>query len=77
MKFILLLALVVVVLWLARRGLRRVQGRDAAPPPLPTPEEIVACRECGLNIPLADAVPGRGGVFCTEAHRAAFEQSQR
>jgi uncharacterized protein len=76
-KFILLLVVAVVVLWLARRALRRVRGQEAAPPPLPTPEQMVACRECGLNIPFGDAVSGPGGVFCTEAHRAAFEQAQR
>ena len=76
MKFILLLAVVILVLWLVRRGLRRVPGPDAAAPPLPTPEAMVACRQCGLNFPSGDALPGRGGVFCTEAHRAAFEQDQ-
>ncbi len=75
MKFILILAVVVLVLWLARRGLKRVPGRDAPPPPLPAPMEMVACRHCGLNVPRSDALPGRGGLFCTEAHRAAFEQA--
>ena len=76
MKFILILLVVVLVLWLARRGLKRVPGQDAAPPPLPPPVEMVACRQCGLNVPSADALPGRGGVFCTDAHRVAFEQAQ-
>ncbi len=76
MKFILVLAVVVLVLWLARRGLKRALGPDAAAAPLPTPEEMVACVHCGLNFPRGDALPGRGGVFCTEAHRAAFEQAQ-
>ena len=74
MKFILVLAVVIVVLWLARRGLRRLSGRDPAAPPAPALEEMVACRQCGLNFPRSDSLPGRGGLFCSEAHRAAFEQ---
>ena len=77
MKFILVLTVVVVVLWLARRALRRVSDRDPAAPPAPALEEMVACRQCGLNLPRSDSLPGRGGVFCSQAHRAAFEQDSQ
>lgn len=76
MKFILLLLVVVVVLWVARGGLRR-GGRRETPAPANELETIVACRQCGLHLPRGEALPGRGGDFCCEAHRAAFEQAQR
>jgi len=27
-----------------------------------------------VHLPQDEALPGRGGVFCGEAHRAAYEQ---
>lgn len=76
MKFIVLFVVIVVVLWLARHAGRRVtHGNDK--PPLPPREEMVACRQCGLHLPRSEALPGRGGLFCSEAHRAEFERAQR
>lgn len=80
MKFLLLLAVIAAVLWLVRGGKRRVGRGDPAPPAPPAPplqESMVACCQCGLHLPRSDALPGRGGLFCSEAHRAAFEQVQR
>ncbi|HJV61757.1 MAG TPA: PP0621 family protein [Albitalea sp.] len=71
-----LLVVVVVVLWLAR-GRRplspgeRANGGSAAP----KQETMVACAHCGLHLPRNEALPGRGGLFCGEAHRAAFEKA--
>jgi uncharacterized protein len=73
MKLLILLAVIVAVLWLARGGRRRVARR--APPP-PVAESMVACSQCGVHLPRSEALPGRGGLFCSEAHRAAFEQAQ-
>lgn len=76
-KVALLLAVVVAVLWLVRGGrLRGTSRRDPASPPAPPREEMVACHHCGLHLPRGEALPGRGGLFCSEAHRAAFEQAQ-
>jgi uncharacterized protein len=35
---------------------------------------MLACAHCGVHLPRDEALPGRGGVFCGEAHRAAYEQ---
>ena len=76
MKYLILLAVIVAVLWLARGGKRRVASREAAKPPSLPQEEMVACSQCGLHLPRNDALPGRGGLFCSEAHRSTFEQTR-
>jgi uncharacterized protein len=73
MKFLILFLVIAVVLWLARskRTSLPPSGRPAPPPP----DTMVACAQCGLHLPRSDALPGRGGMFCGEAHRALYEQS--
>ncbi|WP_240668499.1 MULTISPECIES: PP0621 family protein [Piscinibacter] len=75
LKFVLLIVVVLVLLWLLR-GKRRA----AEPPPGPAREAggsrpVVACAQCGVHLPRDEALPGRGGVFCGEAHRAEYERS--
>jgi uncharacterized protein len=84
MKYLLLIAIVIGVLWLTRTL------RKPVPPPQPNgspssasapaaealpPEDIVACAQCGIHLPRSEALPGRGGLFCGEAHRAVFEKT--
>ena len=79
MKFILFLVAVFVLVWLLRGALgRRGGGGNSAPSPPATqaPQPIIACSYCGLHLPRDEALPGRGGVFCGEAHRAAFEKER-
>ena len=77
MKIFLFLLAVFVLLWLLRCSLRR----RAPPPPTarPTsstePQQMLACAQCGVHLPRDEALPGRGGVFCGDAHRAAFERA--
>ena len=77
MKLLLLLLAVFVLLWLLRASVRRhLPPRTKAPPPPPTaPRPMLTCLHCGLHLPGDEALPGRGGVFCDEAHRAAFEKA--
>jgi uncharacterized protein len=77
MKYLLVLAVVLAVLWLARGGSRHFSRGEPAPPRSPSPEAIVACSHCGLHLPRSEALPGRDGLFCSEAHRAVFEQAHR
>ena len=78
MKFLLLLIAVFVLFWLLRGSLRRARR---PPPPAPkaaeggAPQPILACAHSGLHLPRDEALPGRGGVFCGEAHRQAFERA--
>lgn len=81
MKFVLFVLALLVLLWLIKRTLggrtppaprRPEQARDASGAPLP----MVTCALCGLNLPRDESLPGRGGVFCGEAHRTEFEAKQ-
>jgi uncharacterized protein len=73
MKFVLLAFAVLVLLWLLRGGARRAPGRprtDAS-----APQAMLSCAHCGVHMPRDEALPGRGGVFCGDAHRAAYERA--
>jgi uncharacterized protein len=74
MKIVLFLIAVFVLLWLLRGGMRR-RAPPAATRPSAAPLPMLACAQCGVHLPRDEALPGRGGVFCGEAHRAAFEQA--
>lgn len=77
MKYLLLilvLALVFFMLGVKRaRPPARPAKPPAAPPPAPAALDMVSCSQCGLHLPLTEALPGRGGQFCSAAHRKAFE----
>ena len=79
MKFVLLILAVIVLLWLVRGTLRGRVPPPAQKPQEPAsaaaPEPMLSCAHCGLHLPRDEALPGRGGVFCGDAHRQAFEQS--
>lgn len=78
MKYLLFLVAVLVLFWLLRSSWRRARK----PPPAPaapaadeSPQPMLSCAHCGLHLPRDDALPGRGGVFCGDAHREAFERA--
>lgn len=81
MKFFLLLALFLLVVWLLRGGRRSRPPRDdAAQPPVDAPaareagrEDMVACVHCGVHLPQSEALAGPAGWFCGQAHRIAHE----
>jgi len=74
MKLLILLLAVLALVWLLRGTRRRVDPPPARPAPDDTARIIVACQHCGLHLPRGEALPGRGGVFCGEAHRAEYEK---
>ena len=75
-KFLLLVAIIAVVLWMLKSKSR---GRgDAARPPKPPDgaQPMLACAHCGVHLPRADALMDAGGrPFCSEAHRLAGPRS--
>ncbi len=74
MKLVLLIVAVLALVWLLRGARRRDEPAAPAPPGKTGAEPMVACRQCGVHLPQHEALPGRGGVFCGEAHRAEYEK---
>ena len=75
MKILLLVLIVLVVLWFVRGPRTRPAPRSESRPTPPEPAAMLACVQCGLHLPRDEALPGRGGVFCSEAHRATYEKA--
>lgn len=79
MKLALFIVAVVALVWLIRAATRRrVRPPETKPDSAGRPAQaMLACAVCGVHMPRDEALPGRGGVFCSEAHRTAFEESSR
>jgi uncharacterized protein len=75
MKYLLLLALVLVIVWYWRNSRPsgpRDQQRDPAPGPASAPEaqDMVQCPVCLLHLPRSDALAGPNGRhYCCPEHR--------
>lgn len=73
-KFLLVLVVVGVGLWMLVSRLRKGAGpaEDAggtlAKPPV-GPVEMVACAHCGLHLASGDAVAEGARLYCSDAHR--------
>lgn len=74
MKYLLLLIVLALVFFLL--GVKRARPPvppPARPPSPPVAQNMVSCAHCGLHLPRDESLPGRGGVFCSVAHRQAYE----
>lgn len=79
MKYLLVIALVLVVFWLWRhkRDTERQAARDdaararprAGSPPGNEAIEMVACDFCHVHLPRSEALIGDKGIYCSDAHR--------
>lgn len=77
MKYLILIAVVVGVVWLLRSLRKPMLPPQTKPEAVQdAQEDMVSCSQCGMHLPRSEALPGRGGMFCSEGHRTAFE-SQR
>lgn len=73
MKYLVLLAVLVIAYLVWRNGRLRDDSGGAARRPAPPaqPQEMVSCPVCGLHLPRPDAVAGDDGRFyCTHEHRS-------
>ena len=75
MKFLLLLGVFLIALWVWRSN--RERGK---PPPRSGSGahntraiEMVRCDVCGVHCPKIDALSGKRGVYCTAQHRSQAE----
>lgn len=76
MKYLLVIVLALVVLWLWRSNRRAGQPDQPAPPAGRTGKpatEVVACAVCAVHLPRSDALPGGKGFYCSDAHRRQAE----
>lgn len=77
MKYLLLLLLLGGLFFVL--GFRRAKPREPEPrTPVPPvqPQAMLRCAECEMHLPADEALPGKGGVFCSAAHRTSFEARQ-
>ncbi|MEO8280060.1 MAG: PP0621 family protein [Ideonella sp.] len=78
-RYLLLILFIVLVIF-ATRALRR-PGQGGSRPSGQQPGRsddndeamMLACAHCGLHLPRNEVLPGKAGVYCSEAHRAAAE----
>jgi len=75
MKYLLLLAILVVA-YKAWRGARLREAAQAAAPRSPArralPQDMVCCPVCSLHLPRGEALPGASGrLYCGPDHRLA------
>jgi len=67
---LLILVLVGLVAYFLWRGLRR--GGEATRKPPTDGERMVDCSQCGVHLPVSEAVEARGRYFCSDEHRRLF-----
>jgi len=73
MKYLLVMALVLVAFWIWRNN--RETGKSAGSPRPPVPQreptvtEMVACDVCHVHLPRSEALIGDRGIYCSDAHR--------
>lgn len=68
MKFLLLLLVIGIGLWMIGKRLRGPQSPRRRGEPKP-PQAMVECAHCGLHLPAAEAVLEGPHVYCSDAHR--------
>ena len=74
MKYLLVLAVLLIAWYLWRSARDREDAEDRVPPPAAKPpalpQDMVRCPVCALHLPRPDAVPGASGrLYCSAEHR--------
>lgn len=69
MKFLLVILVVLVGIWLWRTNRQTGQKQNQKPSKAaPQPLEMVRCQLCSVHVPLADAIRGKNGSYCSTDH---------
>jgi uncharacterized protein len=66
-KLLVLIALILVGVWLARRALRPSAPHADAPSEKKS-DELVRCAQCAVLLPRAEARMAGGVLYCSEEH---------
>lgn len=75
-KYLLWMALAVIVLWLWRKSQASRSG-EPRPPVEREAEGMVKCSHCGVNQPVSESILAAGRYYCCAAHRLAAESESR
>ncbi|MFM8610234.1 MAG: PP0621 family protein [Burkholderiaceae bacterium] len=82
MKYLIVIAVVLLAYFVWRKQRERTHSHRAPPPGTPSDtappgatgtQAMVRCPVCALHLPEPDAVRGRSGTYCSEAHRQQAE----
>jgi len=73
MKYLLLLLLAGYVLWSWRHGqdARKAASAPSQPAQQTQTIDMVACAQCGVHLPVSQALSARSAYFCSAAHQKA------
>ena len=69
MKYLVVMLVVGVVVWLLTARARPGRADTRADKPSAAPQAMLACAHCGVHLPAADAVLDGSRVYCSDAHR--------
>lgn len=69
MKFLVVVLVVGVVLWLLLRSRKSARPSARDPVAEPGPQAMVRCAHCGVHVPRGEALLDQRGAFCSEAHQ--------
>lgn len=69
MRYLLIVAVIIVAVLLWRRALRRDLPPPAEPGQDPAGEAMVQCRVCGVYLPQRESLKEGPFHYCSEAHR--------
>lgn len=71
MKYLVLLAVLVVAYMLWRSGRQPRGGSGATPRAEGKPQDMVRCATCGVHLPRSEALGGANGLqYCSQEHRS-------
>jgi len=68
-KLLLLAAGIWLIYTILKKYGTSVQQDEQAAPPAPAQEDMVRCVQCGVHLPVSEAILSRGEHFCCEEHR--------
>ena len=70
MKYLIVLVVVMVAVWFWRQNRRppREDRNVRAARQTGAPQAMARCAHCGVHLPIADAVAGGRGTYCSAAH---------
>ena len=75
-KYLLLIALIVIVVWMWRKARATRSGEPGVAVPRAA-ERMVKCAYCGVNQPVSESTLADGRYYCCTAHRHDGENKGR